>query len=73
MSLTPWYVGKIGEHGAIAFDTKAEAEAAIAGIELVDPEGCHAGMYYIDPPSDGTEGPGELSIYSSELTGGEAL
>lgn len=62
-----WYVGKVGDHESVAFDTEAEAKAAIAGISIADPKGCEEGMYYIDPPSDGEEGPGELAIYSSEL------
>lgn len=32
------------------FSTLAEAEAAIAGIEAVDPAGVEAGNYYIDAP-----------------------
>ena len=60
-----WYVGKVGEHESYAFDTEAEAKAAIVGISLADPEGCDQGMYFIDPPSDGTEGPGENSISSN--------
>jgi hypothetical protein len=43
-----WYVGKIGEGAPIAFRSLKEAEAAIVGIQLVDPEGVSRGDYYID-------------------------
>jgi hypothetical protein len=62
-----WYVGKVGEQESYAFDTEAEANAAIVGISIADSKGCEQGMYYIDPPSDGDEGPGENSIYSDEI------
>lgn len=58
-----WAVGKIGEN-MIRVSSKQEAEAAIAGAELVDPEGVAQGMYFIDPPGNENEGPGESSIYS---------
>jgi len=50
-----WAVGKIGDGNVIRVGSKEEAEAAIAGIELVDPEGVHQGMYFIDPPPDDIE------------------
>lgn len=54
-----WYVGRNPEfkhyHGfpSQAFNSLKEAEAAIAGIALVDPIGVDRGCYYIDGPEEG--------------------
>lgn len=45
-----WAIGKTGAWGPVEFNTRVEAEAAIAGIDLLDPEGVARGDYYIDGP-----------------------
>ena len=63
-----WAVGKIGGN-MIRVGNQSEAEAAIAGIELVDPRGVANGMYFIDPPADDENpgDPGESAISSNAL------
>jgi hypothetical protein len=34
------------------FKSLSEAEAEIAALEKIDPEGVHNGDYYLDPPGD---------------------
>lgn len=45
-------VGKEGKPTTASFNSKAEAEAAIVGIALVDPAGVNAGKYFIDAPDE---------------------
>jgi hypothetical protein len=62
-----WCVGQASTGNMIRVGSQAEAMTALAGIELVDPEGVSKGMYFIDPPGNEDEGPGESSIYSNEV------
>lgn len=47
-----YFVGKIGESDKLEFETELQANAAIAGISLVDPQGVYLGHYYIDGPEE---------------------
>ncbi len=46
-------VGKVDGSGpTVYFELVSEAEAFVAELEKTDPEGVHAGNYYIDAPED---------------------
>jgi hypothetical protein len=49
-----YFVGKVGTgtEGVFRYDTLAEAEAKIAELEQLDPEGVHAGEYFLDVPEE---------------------